>query len=187
MLSRAFDGDPLMRTFFSNSSIPADQARLKLFGFSCLVRFELRWPLLGVVDDGRVCGVACVSYPEFPGWTEKLEHINAKFKQKIGDDAAGKLERYSELVDENRPEDVHHFLAVLGIDPHDQGRGFGRMLLEEVQAQAITHPRSTGVALDTENPRNVPFYKHFGYNLTAESRLGDTKIYHFFRPASPDR
>lgn len=187
VLGRAFDGDPLMRAFFSNTLLPAEQARLELYRFSCLVRFELGWPLLGVVEGGRVCAVACLTYPDFPGWTGELDHIYDELKQKIGNEATRKLERYSELVDQNRPREVHHFLAVLGVDPQDQGRGFGRMLLEEVQAQAASHPESTGVALDTENPRNLTFYKRFGYSLTAESTLEGTRIYHFFRPSSLDQ
>ncbi len=139
------------------------------------------------MENGRVCAVACVSYPEFTGWTEDLDHIFTELKRTIGEAAAGRLEQYSQLVDENRPEQAHHFLAVLGVDPDAQGRGFGRMLLEEVHAQAAAHPVSIGVALDTENAHNLPFYRHFGYSLTATSMLEDTKLYHFFRPSSLDK
>ncbi|MGD8865070.1 MAG: GNAT family N-acetyltransferase [Anaerolineales bacterium] len=182
VLARAFDGDPLMQAFFAEALIPADQARQELFRLSCLIRLELGWPLIGVMENRKVCGVACISFPEHPGWPDRLEDLYVEYKQKIGLEPAKIFDRYTLLVDQNRPKKAHHFLAVLGVDPQYQGRGLGGLLLEDVHQRAAAHPTSTGVALDTENPRNLTFYEHHGYSLTSVSKLGDIKLYHFFRP-----
>jgi GNAT superfamily N-acetyltransferase len=143
--------------------------------------------LIGCVDDEAIYGVACISFPERPGWPPELDRVYEELKIQIGTESARRLEAYGRLSDEHRPDDPHHFLAVLGVDPHYQGRGLGRRLLEGIQRMAAAHPSSIGVALDTENPDNLPFYQRFGYKLTAESMLLDTKIWHFFRPSSIDR
>lgn len=187
MLTRAFDGDPLMNAFFSGSLIPPAEARLELFRYSCLIRLYLGWPLVGLVEERHIRGVACISYPGTPDRPEELHRIYEDLKFRLGDASGAMLEKYGQIVDEHRPEETHHFLAVLGVDPDHHGRGFGRILLEEVHRRAALHPSSTGVALDTENPKNLSFYQHFGYQLTAESDLAGTKIYHFFRPAALDR
>jgi GNAT superfamily N-acetyltransferase len=181
MLARAFENDPLMKTFFSDAPIPEDVARQELFRFSCLVRYELGWPLVGLVEDGRICGAACISFPERPEWPALLDHAYEELKSRLGTMSVKRLETYGRLVDDHRPDQSHHFLAVLGVDPRNQGRGLGRLLLEDVQRRAAIHPTSVGVALDTENPKNLPFYQYFGYELTAESTLNSTKIWHFFR------
>lgn len=186
LLARAFDGDPLMQTFFSQAQIHPDEARRELFRYSCLIRLHLRWPLPGVVEAGLVRGVACLSYPEKKEWPSKLQRAYEKFKSRIGPDPSAMLEQYAQIVDQHRPRKDHHFLAVLGVDPDHHGRGYGRMLLEAVHSLAASHPTSTGIALDTENPANLAFYQRFGYSLSAVSSLAGTKIYHFFRPVGPD-
>ena len=186
LLARAFEGDPLMQTFFSQAQIHPDDARRELFRYACLIRLHLRWPLLGVVEDGLVRGVACVSHPEEKEWPSELQRIYADFKSRIGPLPSEILEQYAQIVDQHRPQTDHHFLAVLGVDPDHHARGYGRMLLEAVHQLSASHPSSTGIALDTENPANLAFYQRFGYSLSAESSLAGTKIYHFFRPVDPD-
>jgi GNAT superfamily N-acetyltransferase len=181
MLTRAFDGDPLMQALFSGTSIDGDEARFELFRFSCAVRVELEWPLIGLIEGSRICGVACVSLPGKPQWPLTLIEEHDHFKRRLGAGPAGKYEAYSEIVESQRPQKPHHFLAVLGVDPRDQGRGFGRQLIEHVHQLAKEHPTSTGVALDTENPENISFYERMGYHCTAESDFYGTKIWHYFR------
>ena len=72
---------------------------------------------------------------------------------------------------------------MLGVRPEFSGRGLARALLEEVQAVSRADPRSTGVFLETEDPRNVSFYEHCGYRLTGHARIGrELESWGFFRP-----
>ena len=38
------------------------------------------------------------------------------------------------------------------------------------------------MCLETENPRNVPFYEHVGYRVIARNRYADLEITTLFRP-----
>ena len=71
---------------------------------------------------------------------------------------------------------------MIGVHPEAQGRGYGRMLLDAVQALSEGHSTSTGVALDTENPENVPIYEHCGYRVIAETNLEGVPIWCMLRP-----
>jgi hypothetical protein len=59
--------------------------------------------------------------------------------------------------------------------------GYGRRLLDEVQALSDAHPTSTGVGLDTEKPSNVSFYEHCGYRVTGKTNLKHVDIWCMFR------
>ena len=48
---------------------------------------------------------------------------------------------------------------MIGVAPDQQRRGRGQQLLHEILERAARAPDSRGVALDTENPDNVPLYQ----------------------------
>ena len=70
---------------------------------------------------------------------------------------------------------------MVDVDPGQQGYGIGRALLEATHLISQDHPTSTGVYLNTENPRNVAFYQHMGYRITHQESLGNTRVWCFFR------
>jgi GNAT superfamily N-acetyltransferase len=70
----------------------------------------------------------------------------------------------------HRPREPLHHLVLLGVDPAAQGLGLARRLADTVAATARAHPTSHGVCLETENPANVPFYQHLGYEVHARFR-----------------
>lgn len=178
MLTRALEGDPLMDFLFPGNSA---ESRHALMRFSCLVRLELAWPLLGYLESGRIFGAAGLTAPEDIPWPAELHHHYDALKGIIGAGAIARLERYSELTEKRRPGDPHIFLGVVGVDPGKQGYGIGRALLEAIHLISQDHPTSTGVYLDTENPRNVAFYQHMGYQITHQESLGNTRVWCFFR------
>ena len=52
---------------------------------------------------------------------------------------------------------------MIGVQRSQAGRGLSRPLLEYVHRLASDDPDSTGVTLNTEDPRNRTLYEHFGY------------------------
>ncbi|MFQ5795461.1 MAG: hypothetical protein ACE5JP_10490 [Candidatus Bipolaricaulia bacterium] len=70
----------------------------------------------------------------------------------------------------------------MGVHPETQGKGHRRALLNAIHALSEAHPTSIGVALDTENPVNVPLYKHFGYRIVKKTKLDDVDVWCMFRP-----
>ena len=71
---------------------------------------------------------------------------------------------------------------MIGVAAEAQGSGHGRHLIEKFHEMSDKDAESTGVWLDTENPKNVSWYASFGYQVRAQSQLGDVTIWGMFRP-----
>jgi ribosomal protein S18 acetylase RimI-like enzyme len=72
---------------------------------------------------------------------------------------------------------AHWYIWSLGIDPACQGHGFGGQLVRTVLWQAKA--QSKACYLDTENPRNEPFYGQFGFRQVSETPItgSDVSVY----------
>jgi ribosomal protein S18 acetylase RimI-like enzyme len=181
LLANAFRDDPVMHYFYPFDEQQANQCRLALLRFACQVRLDLEWPLIGIVEGTRVWGVAGISAPEKKSWPASLERHYKELEEVVGTEALQRQEAYSDLVDRSRPAEPHYFVGVLGVDPEAQGRGYGRRLLDEAHRMSKSDPQSYGVWLDTENPKNVGFYEHLGYEVVAEVRLEELTIWCLYR------
>jgi hypothetical protein len=53
--------------------------------------------------------------------------------------------------------------------------------VKEVNALSEHRADSIGVAVDTENEANVPFYKHHGYKVIKRTTLEEMSIWSMFR------
>jgi GNAT superfamily N-acetyltransferase len=165
------------------SQVSLEESLNELFLFSCEVRLLLDWPLLGVwVENDRLAGVAGITMPGNVQWPKSLQDVYEKLKVKIGLQAVSRLETYSQLADTNRPTEPHFQLGMIGVDPVHQGKGCGGQLLETLNEMSASHSESTGIWLDTENPRNLPYYQRFGYEVHAHSTLDGIDVWGMFRP-----
>jgi ribosomal protein S18 acetylase RimI-like enzyme len=182
VLARAFANDPMAQYMLGVSNLSLDKSLKELFVFSCEVRLLLDWPLLGVwTDNDQLAGVAGMTLPGHVEWPESLQIVYKNLKSQIGSQAVSRLETYSQLADTNRPAEPHYQLGMIGVAPEHQGKGFGGRLLDTVSEMSGTHPESSGVWLDTENPRNVPYYQRFGYEIKAHNILDGIDVWGMFR------
>jgi len=183
VLARAFQTYPLMRYWFADQSAAYYRALQKLFYFSCRVRLDLGYPLLGSVDaGGRLLGVAGLAAPERKSWPAGLTETYERFTAFIGPEAQQRVEQYAQIVDSHPLPQPHYYLSFIGVDPDGRGQGHARRLLDAVHAIAAAHPTSVGVGLHTEYPANVELYAHFGYRVIAQGKLGSVGTWGMFRP-----
>ena len=102
---------------------------------------------------------------------------------RLGDGARSRYEAYRGATRNFEPDAPFFYLSMLGVRPRFSGRGLAMALLEEVQALSRADSHSTGVFLETEDPRNVAFYEHCGYRLTGQVEIGrGLESWGFFRP-----
>ncbi len=182
VLADAFVDDSLMRHLFRVQPPKYHSHLRELFRFSCEVRLDLEWPLLGSVSGDRLVGVAAVTRPDDTQWPASLSATYERLKSSIGPEATERLERYSRVADRYLPGQPHYYLGAIGVRPEAQGKGHARALLDRVRALSEAHATSIGVGLDTENPTNVKIYERFGYHVVAETSIDGLDVWCMFRP-----
>jgi ribosomal protein S18 acetylase RimI-like enzyme len=80
------------------------------------------------------------------------------------------------------PTVEHWHLAVIGVDAHRQGEGYGSALLATSLAEVDR--RHTAAYLESSNPKNIPLYRRFGFEVVGELQSGSSPVvYPMFRAA----
>jgi len=68
------------------------------------------------------------------------------------------------------PSKPHWYLPLMGVDPSQQGKGFGSALLQHTLMQ---FDRDNKIAyLESSNPRNISLYKRHGFELLGTIQTG---------------
>lgn len=92
------------------------------------------------------------------------------------------LQRAFAQMEIHYPAEPCWYLAVLGVDASQQGNGCGSALLAHM-LRRIDEDHAMA-ALESSNPRNVPFYARFGFEITAHIQVpGGPLLFSMMRPA----
>ncbi|GAA2429404.1 GNAT family N-acetyltransferase [Streptomyces macrosporus] len=163
-LARAFADYPFTRHVIAADGHRERVGRLQeLF----LTRIGMRYGRVWVGGDGRA--VAVWTTPEqdpAPGFAE----VGPLVGELAGDRAAA-YESAERALEPYRPGEPVWFLATVGVDPRDQGRGLGGAVLRPGLDAA--ERAGLPVYLETSSERNVAFYERLGFGVTAEVELPD--------------
>jgi GNAT superfamily N-acetyltransferase len=74
------------------------------------------------------------------------------------------------VMEKKHPKDTeHHYLAVLGVEPELQGKGFGGALMQPVLS--CCDREGTPAYLESSKERNVVFYERHGFRVLEELPL----------------
>ena len=75
-----------------------------------------------------------------------------------------------EQMERYHPREPHWFLPFIGVDPLQQGKGCGAALMQH----ALTRCDADGMPayLESSNPRNIPLYEKFGFELLGTIQVG---------------
>jgi ribosomal protein S18 acetylase RimI-like enzyme len=68
------------------------------------------------------------------------------------------------------PSEPHWFLPFMGVDPSQQGQGFGSALLQHTLIQCDRD--SELVYLESTNPKNIPLYQRHGFEVLGTIQVG---------------
>lgn len=69
------------------------------------------------------------------------------------------------------PTEPHWYLPLLGVDPNDQGRGYGSALLRVALERIDREGRLT--YLENTNPANAPLYERHGFEVLGTIQIDD--------------
>jgi ribosomal protein S18 acetylase RimI-like enzyme len=174
VLCDAFAGYPVMRFVLGPGDGQSPDRLHRLVSFFLAARLLRREAMFGVFDGADLVAVATTSDPHGPPSPPELAMLREEVWRELGADARARYEAYGAVAGSffgDRPR-VH--LNMLGVRNTHQGRGLGRRLLEAVHSFSQDDPRSEGVSLTTEDPRNVAWYEAAGYEVVGHAPISDS-------------
>ncbi len=109
-----------------------------------------------------------------PGIGPDEEALGAVMEEAVDPERLGEVFDVLEAVGAANPEKLHWFLPAIGVDPRRQGAGVGSALLH--RSLEACDARHEIAYLEASNPRNVPLYQRFGFEVASEIRLGSAPL-----------
>lgn len=160
VLARAFRDNPMNRAIHGPS--PSRRLRANRAGLRSLVLdHEASAETRVIRNEGRVVGgfvaVAPGRYP-LPGASLRRQ-LGCFFWQ--GARAMDRWSFVSDALHRRHPSSPYWYLAVLGVDPVSQGRGFGGRLLAALGELAARQPAP--IHLESDRAESVDFYRARGF------------------------
>ncbi|KXF79630.1 GNAT family N-acetyltransferase [Enterovibrio coralii] len=93
--------------------------------------------------------------------------------------------RFFDELDAYFPDEPCWYLPLVGVDPAFMGNGRGHFLME--QSLAVVDESGLPAYLESSNPRNVDFYRQFGFEPLATVSLGGRELSTpMYRPAKQE-
>jgi ribosomal protein S18 acetylase RimI-like enzyme len=164
MLARSFDDDPVSRYLFPGTR----RRRWSIRSFmQAAVRDALHHgEVWAAMDGSRVQGIAAWlpegAYPLSA--TRQARQFGAVAVSLLTPSTVPRGARLVAHTQSAHPKEPHWYLAVLGVEPADQGRGVGRRLLRPVLERLDREERAA--YLETSKERNLTWYGRDRFELT---------------------
>lgn len=103
--------------------------------------------------------------------------LMAHFQRTVPDKHQDTLFAVFEQMGRYHPDEPHWYLPLIGVDPAQQGRGYGSALL--AHALRLCDEDGTPAYLESSNPRNIPLYQRNGFEVLGTIEAGN------FPPITP--
>ncbi|MET9656202.1 GNAT family N-acetyltransferase [Streptomyces sp. NPDC006510] len=161
-LARAFDDDPMMRSFFPDDA--SRQASLTSYFTTIFTRQYVHSSVCERTESAAAFWVPPEAQAKAVPDTETIQEL-----LNILGDRAGLFKDTVETAAKHTPEEPHWYLALIGADPAAQGTGQGAALLRSGLAKADA--AGLPAYLESSKASNLPFYEHFGFIVRNELQL----------------
>lgn len=165
-LARAFAEDPGWLYLF-----PAVEGRLA--GMTAMLRTMIERAYVGLGASWQLPGAQAAAVWMPPG----QRHVPVLTQLAAAPRLAAILRsrtvrglRTMAAMEKAAPKEPHYYLAFLGVEPSQQGRGLGVKILAPVLAEC---DRTRTLAwLETANPANHSFYRRMGFEESSTVQIG---------------
>jgi ribosomal protein S18 acetylase RimI-like enzyme len=75
-----------------------------------------------------------------------------------------------EQMSRYHPSEPHWYLPLIGVDPSQQGKGYGSALMQHALVRCDRDNKPA--YLESSNPRNIPLYERLGFELLGTIQVG---------------
>lgn len=182
VLARAFEDDPAILVILKGFSVEERINVLTVAFEANLQRCGSQAAPLAINNEAELAGVAMIHRPNKfpPPLAAQLGVFWAGFKTVRSLSVMARWAWLLSTLGKHHPQEPHYYLELLGVEPTQQGLGFGSRLLQQLTGQADAE--GVGCYLETTKPRNVPFYQRFGFQVTKELDVIGVHVWLMWRP-----
>jgi ribosomal protein S18 acetylase RimI-like enzyme len=100
------------------------------------------------------------------------EALGAIMQESLVADCFEEVSGVFERMAAYHPDEPHWYLAMIGVDPAHQGRGYGSALLRHTLLQCDKD--HVAAYLESSNPANVPLYERHGFVVLGTIQVGSS-------------
>ena len=107
-----------------------------------------------------------------PGVSPDEEALGALVQNTVSKNLQDDLFAFLEQMGSFHPEEPHWYLPLIGVDPAQQNRGFGTMLLQHTLG--VCDRDGLPAYLESSNPRNITLYQRHGFEIVGTIQQGSS-------------
>jgi ribosomal protein S18 acetylase RimI-like enzyme len=109
-----------------------------------------------------------------PGVDPDQEAMSALMQSTLLPEQLEKAMGFFKQMAEYHPHEPHWYLPLIGVDPAQQGKGYGDALMAHAMARCDRDRMPA--YLESTNPRNISLYRRHGFESLGEIRSGDSPV-----------
>jgi len=173
VLCDAFEAYPVMR-FVLGPSADYERRLRRLIGMFVMARALRDDPMFAAVGDGAARGAMTMSFPGAGESPPAFARLREEAWEELGAEARARYDACVEAWMPLGPEEPHAHVNMIGVRALHRGEGLARRLLDRAQEVAGAREGMQGVSLTTEDPGNLLFYRHVGYEVIGHARISGT-------------
>ncbi|WP_096186377.1 GNAT family N-acetyltransferase [Evansella halocellulosilytica] len=188
LMVKSFEKDPLFIALFKDGEVDQkfEERACAFISFLFDKSFYLSEEIWGIYDQDKLIGAYIIEMPYMKGTQKIFDGLKLvgrviQLLKNLSLKTIIKLNRYMKVSRSNVPKLPLYYLIMIGVTPSKQGYGVGGQLMQHIMKQVREDHRSFGIALDTENKKNISYYKRFGFCLYSETQFDDITIYGMMR------
>lgn len=172
ILYRAYKHEPTFQYLFDAKRPGYDQRVRATIRELINLHFSTHQDVIGLALDSHLIAVALVGSPDIRLSLSSQFNWRARMLLTAGFDCTSRYIDYHKQIHSCLPEGHYHELPLLGVDSKYRNLGYGKQLMQAIEAICKENPRSNGIALDTGNSRYLDFFKNIGYQVVGSVQLG---------------
>jgi ribosomal protein S18 acetylase RimI-like enzyme len=184
VLARAFRDNPGVRAILHRQPSEVRQRIFERLSRAFVEAARRHGLATGVLENERIAG-ATLAYP--PGGYPLPLLAQLSIARAAVASAPRMAWRFAHIDGYMRKKHLrrpHYYLFMIGVDPAEQGKGHGGLLLRRLNELADS--ARIECYLETDRQENVALYERFGYQVTTEDtlkRLDNLRLWTMTRPA----
>ena len=107
-----------------------------------------------------------------PGVSPDEEALEALFQNTVAKDLQDDTFAFFEQMGKFHPPEPHWYLPMIAVDPTQQNKGYGAMLMRH--ALAVCDREGLPAYLESTNPRNITLYLRHGFEIIGKIQAGSS-------------